>query len=749
MRSFPTKIFAKIMKLPNLPFALKKEKEEYYLALLLNQNRIAALILLEKDGILKQVNHHAQQLDSLVDEMPGEELLQTLDRIISHAEESLPSDIETHKTIFGLEDTWVEEKKIKHDYLQRLKKISTELDLKPIGFIVISEAIAHLLQKEEGAPVSAILVEINKKRLKLSLLRSGEVIESQTGEIAENTPQSVDNLLKHFKSAEIFPSRLLLHSTKNHDLTQEFLDHSWSKSLPFLHMPQVSRLPLNFDLSSIAFGAATQLGLQIQGKLPLAKTTDNEKTEEEIPVSTKTLQNEAEDFGFVIGSEKNQAAAPVLTAAAENKAPNEEKDLITKEKNALANLSKQLTAKTQTLIPFVGSFFKSWKRLASRLPFSAKNAFFLIPIGLLLLLAAGFFLYTKMLQASVVLTLSPKHVQAVKNVNIATDAGNDFSNNTLAGQTVEATLEGVVETQTTGKKEIGDKARGTITIYNQSDTKKTIPQGTVVTSSNQLQFTLDKDVTINAAQGDIFTGIKSGTADAPVTAEKIGEEYNLAQNTTFTFSQNSTLAAKNSAPFQGGSKKTVTVVADKDLTKLVSDLGKSLDNKALDALSQNAPPGTEVVPLVTDTTVVAKSFDKKVNEEAAKVTLKGKIRFRAIAYKKSDLTAYAKSILLTDPAKMTVSEKTINNTLTDLKIKNKNTIFATCTMAASLLPNLDTNMIVSQIAGLTQRSAKEKLTSLPQVKNVTLTLSPSLPLITQTLPKDKNRIKLKIQTDGQ
>src|SRR3989344_600171 len=109
-----------------------------------------------------------------------DELISVIDKTISRAEEVLPADIETHKTVFGLKEGWVEKetKKIKKEYLAKLKKICDALDMKPIGFMVISEAIANLLQTEEGAPLSAILIEMDKKTVNLTLFRAGKISES-------------------------------------------------------------------------------------------------------------------------------------------------------------------------------------------------------------------------------------------------------------------------------------------------------------------------------------------------------------------------------------------------------------------------------------------------------------------------------------------------------------------------------------------------------------------------------------------
>lgn len=150
----------------NLPFFKRFKKKVvplYYLVLVLRDEKAQAVIFEEIEGIAKIIGQKEENFSTSIDEISQEELLEKLDKAISHAESSLPDNIQTHKTIFGVKDSWTDNDQIKKEYLAKLKKVSSELELVPIGFLVISQAIAHLLQKEEGAPVSAILAEVNKK----------------------------------------------------------------------------------------------------------------------------------------------------------------------------------------------------------------------------------------------------------------------------------------------------------------------------------------------------------------------------------------------------------------------------------------------------------------------------------------------------------------------------------------------------------------------------------------------------------
>src|SRR5437667_11283982 len=104
------------MKLP-IPFlkATKKESGIYYLALLLTQEKVSAVILEEISDKIKIVKRHHQFFHKNIDDLTLEELTEAIDKTVSRSEETLPPDVDIHKTVFGVKQDWVENetKKIK------------------------------------------------------------------------------------------------------------------------------------------------------------------------------------------------------------------------------------------------------------------------------------------------------------------------------------------------------------------------------------------------------------------------------------------------------------------------------------------------------------------------------------------------------------------------------------------------------------------------------------------------------------
>ncbi|HLD01279.1 MAG TPA: baseplate J/gp47 family protein, partial [Patescibacteria group bacterium] len=744
------------MKLPIGSFIGKKGKPQYFLALLLHEEKASAVILEEFQEKVKVIGRHEEYFSSTVEEASEDELLRTLDKAISAAEEKLPPDMQTEKMVLGVKESWVEEKHIKKEYLTKLKKVCEALSLTPVGFLVISEAVAHLIQEEEGAPLSALLCEIGRRHLTVSLFRAGKIIESKTTQIANtNIPVTVDALLKEFSATDILPARVILFNGDTEDLLiQSFVAHQWSKSIPFLHMPQISILPSGFAAKSVVVGAAEQMGFALPGHL-VDKTAEEIKTvkssapepeesadeDETEPSSlskeaktnvdtvvsdnfTQVANPESPDaFGFVleedIVSKRDQKAVNANESEAGDKSFEKEQTkaevtyAIEPEQQHIPSQSHHSVTMEQDidhdhhqpakkdLFAFATSALQIPIAFLNKLPFGhmnplralrAGNRLVLIPFLLLILGAGALFLYYFTLGATVDLKITPKDVTQEENITFAVNGNNDYSKNAIAAKEQSATLNGTASTNATGKKEVGEKAKGTVTLYNSAESKVTLEKGTKLKTSNNLEFELEKDISIASASGDIFSGIKSGTGQVAVVAAKIGKEYNLPSDTKFNLGQTTSLAAKNESAFSGGSKKEVTVVSQKDVDKLAADLPKSLKEKADEEFTKQIGEDEVLLSAFTTTTLANKKFNKNVGDEVKSVTLTADVTFDTVSYLKTDMNKFADAIIKERHGDKTdISDK---NRQTDIKKAerdedDKDTIQAAIVINAGLLPKLD------------------------------------------------------------
>ena len=85
----------------------------------------------------------------------------------------------------------------------------------------------------------------------------------------------------------------------------------------------------------------------------------------------------------------------------------------------------------------------------------------------------------------------------------------DEANKKIPGKIVDSSQTGSARAQATGKKQIGDPAKGAVVIYNKTAAAKTFSQGTVLVGDNNLTFTLDSSVNV-ASQSAVDGGISFG-----------------------------------------------------------------------------------------------------------------------------------------------------------------------------------------------------------------------------------------------
>jgi hypothetical protein len=749
----------------NLPFFKRFNKKIlplYYLVLVLRDEKAEAVIFEEIQGVAKIIGVREQSFSASIDQISQEEFLVALDKAISGAESSLPENIQTQKTIFGVKQSWTDNDQIKKEYLAKLKKASEELGLVPIGFLVISQAIAHLLQKEEGVPVSAILTEINKKSVTVTLLRSGKNVETKSAEIHESIPFTVDTLLKHFNIPEILPSRIILFDGKE-DFSQEFISHTWSKSLPFLHLPQITNLSRGFEAKAVLFGAATQMGFQIpENELTKKEDNPNEVTEEipsieNEPVETPMIEKNlgANNFGFA----KDVDVAKMEFQEFQEEEPSSIDEMESKEEKVLpssesgkTHIEPESSNRFKKIIfPVLNFIFAAirkvdLKKFHFRMPSGKPN---IILPAVIILIAGLVVCYFTLLKATVTITVDPKISEQTKSIIFSTTDATDPAKNIIRGDFVSVSEDGSVSTPATGKKDVGTPAKGTVTIFNSLTQAKTLEAGTTLKSLNGLEFTLDSSVTINAvASHSADETVTPTNVSVNVTASQLGKESNLPSGTKFSVDSfdTSDLIAKNDNPFSGGTKSQITVVSKNDSSKLETDLVKQMETKAKDDLLKHLDNGKILLPAFVTETLNKESLSAKIGDQANQVTLTGTVDYQGISYNKTDLVAIGKTLLSNNiPSNQEIDYNNIRTSVLDINNKSTNEIDANLNIKGLLLPKIDQTNLVKNIKGKSFKESEDFINKLPQVSDVNIQLSPNLFFLPKNLPSREKNIKVIIK----
>ena len=197
----------------------------------------------------------------------------------------------------------------------------------------------------------------------------------------------------------------------------------------------------------------------------------------------------------------------------------------------------------------------------------------------------------------------------------------------------------------TGKKDVGTKASGSVTISNASNSDPiSIPGGTTLTAEN-LRFTLNGSTTVPGAKlqgGNIIPG----TIKADITASGNGDQYNLG-NAVFTIAGfNGKVTATGST--SGGTSKQVTIVSQDDIDKAKATLLDQGKDQQKSDLVEKA--GKDAKAFEESFAVEVQSFSSSVaaDSENSSGTVTAKVRYSLLAVKKTELGSFFEASIKSD-----------------------------------------------------------------------------------------------------
>lgn len=693
---------------------------EYFLAFLIEKESVKAAIWTieeEKARIIGEGEKETWDGESASEltESAGLSLSSAISKL-EEGEQKPPA-----KVILGLSDTWVKEGKILPEKLTLLKRLTTELSLTPLGFVVESEAYAHFLKTSEGGAANAILINLEPWGIKITLILLGKVAGVEMVGRSDNLALDVEEGLLRFPQETAFPARIILSGEEDLETAkQALLSYPWQepeKKLSFLHFPKVEMAPENFDILSLCLAGGTEI----------AKTTQ---------VEEKVEEKGEEGLGFV--KEKD-----ILEEEAR---PEETAKILPPEPKIEARAGAAPEAKK----PF--SLISKIRLPRPHLPSLSFGWPLLLAFGGIILAASilGFLAFRFLASAQVIISVSPQDFQ--KELEIVVSPVNkvlDEKTKTIPGEIIEVSLAESKTAPATGKKLVGEKAGGEVIIYNRLDSKKTFPAGTVLVGPGQLKFTLVLEASVASKTADLAGGVdRWGEAKATVTAADIGADYNLAANSQFGLASftTSSYLAKNPAPFSGGTSRQIQAVSEKDQVDLKNELETSLKGKARKELETQISAGKELVLESLATTITKKGFDRKVGEETQTFSLNLELSASALAFEESKLKDLSEKLLAGDLGNLTLNWPETTTEFKILKTNPDKSVLLRVSLKGKLYPKITQEEVAQNLAGRSLDFAKNYLGSLPRVSGFEIRISPAFFSKLERLPAIPGKIKVEIKS---
>ncbi|MBI2593728.1 hypothetical protein HYW44_03730 [Candidatus Daviesbacteria bacterium] len=625
---------------------------------------------------------------------------------------------EPEKILFGVPDSWLADEELKPNYSKVLKQLVRELDIIPLAYVSTTHAICHLRERQEGVPTTAILVEIADP-LSVAVVKAGKVLGSKEIARSESLPRDIEKGLLSFPDIEVLPAKILIFGKgKMSHLKEELVSFNWMGQLPFLHLPKIEELEEDVSIKSLSFAGASEINPHVH----LEHHT--------IPISPKQTKThtapQTQETAFVQGDIEDQYAGTAVDTYEKNVQP-----------QSVGNVLDKLSP--AGIIP---------KRMPNLMKWLRGLGFTLvIPVIIVIVLILAYLFLPK---ATVTVYVDPKilekETQIVADPKITTT---DEANKQIAGKIVEISVNGTSKAGATGKKQIGDPAKGAVIIYNKTQSSKTFPQGTVLVGQNNLNFALDTSITV-ASQSAVEGGISFGKSTGNATALTIGPDGNLAAGKELTIKGSSPndFNAKVDSAFSGGVSKDVTVVTSDDQKKLLASLTGDLKKKAQEEIQGKLTGDMKILEETFVEKVLKQSFSKNAGDQASEFSLTLNLSLKGTAYSDSDLKSIVgKLVETTVPEGFELDLSRTETQATVAKVEKDGKIIFTAKFKAKLMPKMDLEKIKSEIKFKKPDMVEAILKSNESVIGADIKIKPELPGPLQRLPLLPQNINLEISSN--
>ncbi len=456
--------------------------------------------------------------------------------------------------------------------------------------------------------------------------------------------------------------------------------------------------------------------------IPVAKNLQSKPELAEIPALEI---DEGED---IIDGEVAEVVSPG-NSAAETVDILQDKEPDTSTKKVASSLGSAALAKSKVKIP---NFDKFRKKL------------FLIIVAAVLLVGGLVWAFVFAPTASI--TVLARTSDAALNTQVK--LGADLTTNLKEGTvklSVKTTKKDIsVPVTATGKKDVGEKATGTVKFTSDSFSALmagiTIPAGTQLTSSGGKTYTTDTAVTLSTA---------GNTKTSAITATASGSNFNGATG-SMSGAPSTVSATITGGATAGGTDKTVTVLEQNDVDTAMTSLVSTNDNnEARTALNKQF--GSDYIVLdssfKSDQSAIKPS--PAVGQEVAdgKATLSGSVTFTLAAVPKSEmgtfLTAY-----FTQSIDGKTDQKIYDNGLKSVSFTNVNAVesnfSANVTTNGKVGPKIDENALKEFAKGKRLGEIQSYAENTNGIDSVTVNFAP---FWVSAAPNDTKRISVEFKVN--
>ncbi|MCX7996380.1 MAG: baseplate J/gp47 family protein [Patescibacteria group bacterium] len=617
------------MQLPQ--FFRKKEdsKDSYFGLFLRSESAVGFVFEIENNEVrpvAKELIKYSNGWQNIVDD---------IDQLLSILENE--TNITVSSCIYFVYSYFVDSKTgdLQEPYKGVMRRISKELELKPLGYIECHEAIKEMFEKEEGVPLNCVLVEVDARHVCLYVYKGGKLIHSDNSPRTDSVAEDIAAIVERKEDQFLLPSRMIVYGSGS--LTSE-LDalrmYTWKDDV-FIQTPRIYGLGAETVLNALSATFMEQINGEFPEEMIDEDLKDLPQDNPDMPATTisgsmapepekdiSDILTIAEDEGPLTDSVPRQQRGKDHPSKKAKNDTDDEEDEAEKVGFFIGTDVADLPDLPAKQTPALRMGFLKDRKLptlpAISLP-KAGGKQVVAVVSVLAILgglgAAQYFLHT----STVEVYLPSETISETVALEASTGRSSIVSADTT-------TIEISDSIATSGQREVGEKAKGTVTLYNFDDRQVTIQAGTEL-KVDSLVFTLDSNVEIASRSGSVASRT-AGTKDASVTAVAIGAESNIAKDKQLNIpslgSRDVYAVAKET--FTGGSKRKVQTVAKTDIAQLEKRvLAKAQEQSEVKLKSAS---GGKLLSDLTEFEITKAKYSGEVGQEADEVTVSATVEVR-------------------------------------------------------------------------------------------------------------------------
>lgn len=395
------------------------------------------------------------------------------------------------------------------------------------------------------------------------------------------------------------------------------------------------------------------------------------------------------------------------------------------------------------------SKFKSKKDKRLKIPNFNKFRTWLIfgGLGLIVLVAGLIWALVYAPKAEILVNTDSTAVTASGEItlNFADGATLDTENGTIPGTVTETKRNQTAEVATTGEKNNGKKATGSVVMTAQNcdttSTPSSVPAGSGITTDGKTYVTQSSaDFSFQDFDDGCLT---FATGNVKITAQNAGSDHNTGGSSEFTVVGRSGVSASGSA--KGGTDDIIKIATQADIDKAKSQIQEQDDQAVIDELSKQLQSQAEFAVagvLITEAGEATPSV--KPDEKAEKVTVTQQVTYKMLGVKREDLEKLIVSMVgdKIDSSRQTILSYGLDEATFTLQNHTGSDALIGMHTVVTAGPDLNVDEIKTQVAGLKSSEAKPIIEDYPGVVGVEINYGP---FWVSSIPKNTGKITITIE----